>query len=254
MRHPINRPKAKSASPLDHRGRLPSPRLTGWFTSATVLILGAAALAAVYGWSATDAATSRADFWIVAIPGLATGAGTLILALASVWTSRGARIDREVERRAADDLDATREARKVTTMLQHRPTGATLTVSNAGREPILDVVALPPCTTPDEHGVTYQWMPDTVTNDWQDQWFEHSRHALFIPPGGQFSISGNIFRVDADKNTSFAKAGDGALLQDKLVITWADSTGRRWQRISQADPIVIRTGQLNAFVPVNDPG
>jgi hypothetical protein len=222
-------------------------RLTGWFAAATVAVLGAAALAAIYGWSAT--AAGRAEFWTVAVPGLATGAGTLVLALAAVWTSRAARIDREIERRAAEELDAFREARRVIVMLHHRPAGATLTISNAGQQPILDVVAFQPRTTPDQHGLTYEWAAHVQTDLWPDAWLEHSQRALFVPPGGQFSIEGNINRVDADNTASRSEAGDGKRLEDKLRIAWTDSTGRRWERVSQTDPVMIARQAAGQDIP-----
>jgi hypothetical protein len=203
-----------------------------------VLVLGAAVAAAIYGWSATTA--SRAEFWTVAIPGLATGAGTLALALSTVWTSRSARIDRELERLAAEDRYVFREAYKVVAILQHRSTGAVYSIANAGREPILDVVAYVPKTAPDEHGISYEWQAKSPEHDWPGSWFiEHSLRALFVQADAQFSIEGNIYRVDRDGGCTAGQLGDGKRLESELHIAWTDSTGLRWLRVAHRDPEII---------------
>lgn len=212
----------------------PQRRRTGWFAAAVVLVFGGAAGSAIYAWSATS--ESQAEFWTVAVPGLATGAGTLVLALATVWTLRAARIDRELERQAAEKLDAGREARKVRVMLQHRPAGATFTVFNAGQQPILDVLVVEPSTPPDSDGVTYEWKADSLTDVWPGEWFEHSLRAPFVPAGGDLSIKGNIYRVDADGSVSAARAGDGQRLESQFQIAWTDWTNRKWMKVGQKDP------------------
>jgi hypothetical protein len=199
-----------------------------------VLVFGAASGAAIYAWSATS--DSRAEFWTVAVPGLATGAGTLMLALATVWTLRAARIDRELERQAAEEVEVRREARKVGVMLQHRPADATFTVFNAGEQPILDVLVVEPSTAPDHEGVTYEWKADLLTDMWPGVWFEHSLRTPFVPAGGHFGITGNIYRIDADKNTSAGRPGDGQRLETQFRIAWTDWTDRKWVKVGQNEP------------------
>jgi hypothetical protein len=232
---------SQAAMPARAVGR----RLTGWFMAGTVLLLGAAVVAAVYASSAT--AASRAEFWTVAVPGLATGTGTLVLALATVWVSGAARIDRELERLAAEELDAAREARKVVAILHEQSSGTTLSIANAGREPILDVVTFQPQTEPDQNGVTYQWAADPPERDWPGAWWiEHSLRALFVPAGGQFSIAGNLYRIDVEKCCSAAQAGAGKRLEHELRIAWTDATGRHWQRFGQEEPAAVVGAQLQS--------
>ena len=223
-------------------------RRRGWLLAAIAVVIVAAVAVALYGWS-TPAGSRRAEVWTVAA-NVATGVGTVALVLATVWAPRAARADRERERLDNEELAAIREARKVVVMLHHRPSAATLTIANNGDQPIQDVVVTAPRVGPDEAGYSYEWMAKDP-NDWPGEWFEHSLTAYFVQAGGQFAIEGDIYRVGPDQCCTAGQAGDGKKLENTLRIAWTDVTGRRWQRVSQNEP-VASAGPASA--PPEPPG
>jgi hypothetical protein len=157
------------------------PYREGWWErhGVTVLlwlfilaVLGAAGYIGYRAWHLVK----PSDFYAVAVPGLSTGAGTLILAAVTVWLARyQARRDSENRRKDAAARSAERqeersaiglrEARKVI-VTWTRDQDEKLNITNAGRETIVEVFLVSAVAiNPDRPQQWWEWSAKDVADE-----------------------------------------------------------------------------------------
>lgn len=190
----------------------------------------------------------RDDYWSIALPGVATGGGTLALAGVTVWLS-GLQWHRDKYMRAVEiasgqanqerenDLAGLREARKVVAVWERAETSfERIVVLNAGVEPILAVEVLGATVTAeaDARG-GWRWTAERI--DAPGLPIVGSR-LLALPPGAAISVFGRLFRYTS-KNLATGDhwSSDGSGSTVVAEITWTDSGGRRWRRVGVGEPI-----------------
>jgi hypothetical protein len=205
------------------RARFRRP-LIGALTALLILVLGSS----VYVGIRAHSEPRGEDFWSVAVPGLLTGFGTLALAVVTVWIalserSRDDRLraqqytDLQAQAGAIRDAEALREARKVMTNVAMDDS---IQITNAGTEPILDVVLIGGSAT---EQVRWWWF-DT---EWS---WTHIMSGETVTSASTWS--------DTTVGAGFNRVALSALQRGSAVvhIAWTDSSGLYWRRAGRDLP------------------
>jgi hypothetical protein len=181
------------------------------------------------------------DFWSVAVPGVATGGGTLVLAAVTVWLSstQRARDDflrrddlsrRDEERRQAESQAALREARKVITYWRRDSSGnEEIYVVNAGVESVIDVHLIR-AGVQSEAAATiswWEWHPEDLVDEF-DRYRAPSWYCPFVLPGAVVSFRGRMMESTSDGSVSKARIGELGR-RVTVEVAWSDATGRYWK-------------------------
>ncbi len=181
-----------------------------WFFA---LVIAVAVLAVLMTVAVHDG--PRAEFWRIAVPGLLTGIGTLVLAGATVWLSTRQRLNDEQLRAEQEavillvkDAEALRDARKVFGVCRGGD-DAQLFVVNASSDPI-DHVAISGHAKNPISGDDMTWLHGV-----------HQEGVGYVLPGVEHPFNGHWsepLRVYwADKAVP-------------VTVEWTDGRGNRWMR------------------------
>lgn len=193
-----------------------------------------------------------ATFWSIAIPGVATGVGTIMLAAVTTWLSSTQRVRedrlrrddnerREIEHQQTDMDKALREARKVIAYWRGGDsTDEIIIVVNAGAESIVEVhlvgARLDPVDKPGHH---WLWRPVAVEDEF-DRYHAPSWYCPFILPATVAEFEGRMVCYGPDGIATNDRAGATSLgRQTKVEVAWSDASGRHWKRIGQDEPIQL---------------
>lgn len=188
----------------------------------------------------------RADFWRIAIPGLLTGIGTLILAGVTVWLSMRerqqelqAREEQSIreeqyraEQRAAERqrefAEALRDARKVFGYAggSSGPPSETemsyIYVKNVSPDPIFSVAMTCETRNPIAGGELV-WHHGV-----------HQEGVAYLVPDGEHSFGGSWHDRSQDDGNSWLTYWSYATLP--ITVIWTDGRGNRWVRVGYAEP------------------
>jgi hypothetical protein len=162
---------------------------------------------ATFGVALALASVNDGDLWRVAIPGIATAAGTAGLAIATGYLALGERVDARADKLEADRTDAAQRAREVfmvyTTPANPLASFDTLLVVNASRSPVFDL---------DIEGAQVAGQPGA----YRHQVDKGPDLIAVVMPGEQRTVHG--------------------LFHGSPVAHWSDSSSRRWTRVGRRLP------------------
>jgi len=206
-------------------------------------------LAAGGAWWIGYGARRSSDFYPVAMPGILTGAGTLVLAGVTVFISlRQSQLDAFARREDAairanaEDQLALREAWKVIPSARAEVGGQTsIVVTNEGREPIIevhlveawvdgaDVVGATP-------GARWTWSPSDFTSltfgGKTVGWYRS-----YLAPGHEGAVfEGSLNRTGPRQPAGADKEAKGHV---QVKIAWTDVTGRHWSKHDSEEPVAL---------------
>lgn len=199
--------RKESAQGATKQHKPPSAR---WSGGIALVVAGATvAGGGLVLWRAwATAGSSHGDFWAIASPGVATGVGTILLALTTVWVSdrerRAATWERQqaaIERETGAEEASLVEARKVFPILVRDGSTDLVKVVNAGQNPIVSVCVVSARTaTPDGEGKIYEWEPE-INKDENGDLRGQIPEAPFVLAGMGTEFAGNTRSSDtADKS------------------------------------------------------
>lgn len=227
------------------------PRLA--ITSAALAILSvsvviAAAYVLLHAW-----ASDAVNYWSVAVPGVATGVGTLLLAAVTTWLSvtQRAREDhlireelarRDAENRKTELAAALREARKVISYwYQAAPYEETVRIVNAGSESIVQVYLIAAnVQVENEDESRWIWHPAAVEDEF-DRDRAPSWYRPYVLPASIAEFSGSLIHYGTNGLIRTQRMGDERLGRRTIVdVAWSDATGRHWRRIGSREPMQSR--------------
>lgn len=162
----------------------------------------------------------------IAVPGIVTGVGTVVLASLNMLLLQR---EQSSERRTRE-ANTLREARKVVTFavrdrtqVNNDVTGyETLQVLNAGREPILDVALISAIAGPRPEELDLTWLPGSGGG---------FRQVLL--PGASAVLNGTWSRGNkAGADLSQADRGNAV-----ISVAWTDAAGVHWKRDGRSLPV-----------------
>jgi hypothetical protein len=154
---------------------------------------------ATVGVALVLASVNDNELWRVAIPGIATAAGTAGLAIATGYLALGERVDARADKLEADRTDAAQRAREVFMVYTTPAAGPfdELTVVNASCSPVFDLHI---------EGAQVAGQPGA----YRHQVEEGPDLVAVVMPGEQRTVHGRF--------------------HDPPVMHWSDSSSRRWTR------------------------
>jgi len=175
------------------------------------------------------------DFWRIAIPGLLTGIGTLVLAGTTVWLSLRQRVQdrqlREEQRIAAEQQgyrEALRDARKVFGSAggASGPVDVTvmmyINVQNVSPDPIFRVAISCKTTSPITRGELI-WSHGV-----------HQESIPFLTPNSEHAFGGHWYdRSGGIRGTQLTYWSYATL---PIEVSWTDGRGYTWQRHGYDEP------------------
>jgi len=195
---------------------------------------------------------NESDFWSVAVPGVATGGGTLVLAAVTTWLSstQRARDDylravdirrRDAERTEAEHNAALREARKVISYWHEHASGQeSIVIANASTESIVEVHLIRAIAQSAETTtILWQWHPDALVDE-VDRYRAPSWYCPFALPGSTVEFKGRMINSTSDGAFSRTRIGETPMARRVTThVAWSDASGRHWQRSGPADPVEL---------------
>ena len=188
------------------------------------------------------------DYWTVALPGVATGAGTIVLAAVTVWLATTERVRSDWlrvreeyqarrDKRNADDTDTMREARKVVTIWQPGSGGwESIRIANAGRESILEVEIISATfKVPNAQDVTWTWHPKSLVDE-LDRKRSRAWYRPYIMAGEEADFEGNMKYSSKNNHDLPPDEFVAASRYYEICIAWTDASGNHWQRKGSSEP------------------